>query len=258
MADARTRELERRWVETGTDEAGARFLRTSVRVGLLPAEWLAVAAYLGHGAAKLALGDDAPEPPPPPTSVRIIGPHGLRETPHQMTTWCNAAAGSDAFITTGHPTCRACLGSSVWRSLRRDASRQWVTKLIEVGGILSGRRVAVATVREVLAWCRRQRRNILPNMPWGLFEANASGWSYRTSEERLEQATAELERLRKSLLDALPDVDPSAEVGRIVRIVDGAAMIGWDDLMRAVCAEVVPWALGLDTLPMEQATEWSV
>ncbi|MCO5170207.1 MAG: hypothetical protein M9894_28055 [Planctomycetes bacterium] len=51
MTDARLREVERRWRESGNVDDEAAFLRERVRVGALPDERLRVAAGLGHPAA---------------------------------------------------------------------------------------------------------------------------------------------------------------------------------------------------------------
>lgn len=56
MTDARLRELERRWRESGTDADEAAYLRERARAGALPPERLAAAAACGHAAACLALG----------------------------------------------------------------------------------------------------------------------------------------------------------------------------------------------------------
>ena len=60
MADSELRELERRWREDGDRDAEAALLRARVRAGTLAAPRLRLAAYLGHEAARLALGDAAP------------------------------------------------------------------------------------------------------------------------------------------------------------------------------------------------------
>jgi len=56
MSDAKLRELERRWKETGAVEDQAAYLLERVRVGDLEREKLELAAYCGHGPAQLALG----------------------------------------------------------------------------------------------------------------------------------------------------------------------------------------------------------
>ena len=56
MSDAKLRELERKWKESGSVEDEAAYLRERVRVGDLTQERLELAAYCGHGAASLALG----------------------------------------------------------------------------------------------------------------------------------------------------------------------------------------------------------
>ena len=56
MSDARLRELERRWRESGSTEDEAAYLRERVRVGDLTQERLELAAYCGHEGALRATG----------------------------------------------------------------------------------------------------------------------------------------------------------------------------------------------------------
>ena len=51
--DEQTRELERRWHETGNVEDGAAFLRQRLRSGELPRERLELASKLGHPSARV-------------------------------------------------------------------------------------------------------------------------------------------------------------------------------------------------------------
>jgi len=60
MSDAKLRELERRWKESGAVEDEAAYLLERVRVGDLEREKLELAAYCDHPAARLALGGKAP------------------------------------------------------------------------------------------------------------------------------------------------------------------------------------------------------
>ncbi len=62
MSDARLRELERRWKETGSPDDEAAYLLERVRVGDLTRERLELAAYCGHEGARKATG--APDPLP--------------------------------------------------------------------------------------------------------------------------------------------------------------------------------------------------
>lgn len=57
MTDARLRELERRWRETGAVEDEATLLRERVRAGNLVPDRLKLAAHCGHAASALALGE---------------------------------------------------------------------------------------------------------------------------------------------------------------------------------------------------------
>jgi hypothetical protein len=61
MSDARLRELERRWQESGSVEDEAALLAARTRAGQLEPCALRLQAYLGHPAARRALGED-PEP----------------------------------------------------------------------------------------------------------------------------------------------------------------------------------------------------
>jgi len=56
VTDARLRDVERRWRETGALEDEAAFLRERVRAGVLDDDRLRLAAYVGHAASRLALG----------------------------------------------------------------------------------------------------------------------------------------------------------------------------------------------------------
>ncbi|MBX3467746.1 MAG: hypothetical protein KF878_12750 [Planctomycetes bacterium] len=60
MSDAKLRELERRWRETGAVEDEAAYLLERVRVGDLTRERLELAAYCGHEGARRAVGDVQP------------------------------------------------------------------------------------------------------------------------------------------------------------------------------------------------------
>lgn len=60
MTDARLRELERAWAETGAPHDGAACLLERVRIGALSQERLNVAAYCGDASAVIAAGVVAP------------------------------------------------------------------------------------------------------------------------------------------------------------------------------------------------------
>ena len=49
MPDVRLRELEKIWKATGSLDAEVAYLRERTRCGLLPDDWLELAAYLGPG-----------------------------------------------------------------------------------------------------------------------------------------------------------------------------------------------------------------
>ncbi|MCO5170330.1 MAG: hypothetical protein M9894_28675 [Planctomycetes bacterium] len=61
MSDARLRDLERRWRETGDPDDGAVWLRARLRAGDLDRDRLDLAAYCGHPAAQ-RLSDRRPPP----------------------------------------------------------------------------------------------------------------------------------------------------------------------------------------------------
>lgn len=63
MSDAGLRKAERRWRETGAVGDEAAYLLERVRVGDLKRERLVLAAYCGHKAARVALGEGAPSVP---------------------------------------------------------------------------------------------------------------------------------------------------------------------------------------------------
>lgn len=56
MSDAKLRELEKRWKETGSVEDEAAYLLERIRIGDLLQEKLELAAYLGHEGASAASG----------------------------------------------------------------------------------------------------------------------------------------------------------------------------------------------------------
>lgn len=62
MSDARLREAERRWRESGAAEDEAAWLRERVRAGELGDDRLRLAAYVGHRPSVLALGAVPPAP----------------------------------------------------------------------------------------------------------------------------------------------------------------------------------------------------
>ncbi|MBX3465907.1 MAG: hypothetical protein KF878_03285 [Planctomycetes bacterium] len=68
MSDARLRELERRWRRTGAVDDEALYLAERARAGDLAAERLALAAALGHEAARRA----APSPPATDDDQRLV------------------------------------------------------------------------------------------------------------------------------------------------------------------------------------------
>ncbi len=67
MSDARLRELERRWRESGKVEDHAAYLVEGVRAGTLREAMLELAAYCGNRAAELALGRTPPRASSPET-----------------------------------------------------------------------------------------------------------------------------------------------------------------------------------------------
>lgn len=79
MADLELRALERRWIASGDVADEARLLDARRRIGALPSERLELAAWLGHPAARRALGDEAPagEPAPWLAWAGALGADGL-------------------------------------------------------------------------------------------------------------------------------------------------------------------------------------
>jgi hypothetical protein len=105
MSDESLRELERRWKETRSVQDEARFLAERVRSGDLGAGRIRAAAYAGHAAARIALGDQAPG---------LLGDvrdfvSGLQEYPKEASVAALLALG--------------CLRLSAWRALRPDDGR---------------------------------------------------------------------------------------------------------------------------------------
>ena len=79
MADHELRLLERRWRASGAPDDEARFLDARRRSGELPRGRLELAAWLGHPAARAALGEEAPAGEHVPWSswASLLGPEGL-------------------------------------------------------------------------------------------------------------------------------------------------------------------------------------
>ena len=71
MADAKLRDLERRWKETGSPDDEAAYLLERVRVGDLSRERLELAAYCGHEGSRRAVGSD--QVPPVDSTAFIAG-----------------------------------------------------------------------------------------------------------------------------------------------------------------------------------------
>lgn len=63
MVDSALRDLQRRWISTGSPQVGAEFLRTCVQAGKLRPAHLDLAAYCGEEAAQLASGVRARKEP---------------------------------------------------------------------------------------------------------------------------------------------------------------------------------------------------
>lgn len=242
MADDRLRELERAAASGDDPEAVAALLRQRARAGDLEPNRLELAAFLGDPPAQRVLGNQTPRQPEP-EPVQVAGVHALAVN----RAFCNVRPTIPELETArpGIPTCRRCLGSRRWRDHQRTAVTLWIELVITNYGLQAGRRVAIATVRAVVAWCRDQQRNTMPSVPFDLFNREGS------SGNRLATAEEELRVLQRSLeLAEAPD-DPAAEAKRIVRIVDGATLMGWSDLRGRIRDEVVPWALGLETADQE-------
>ena len=77
MTDERLRRLSRE--AGGDDDARARLLTERLRAGTLARTRLELAAWLGDGAARLALGDDAPTPAPLPHARASRGATARRD-----------------------------------------------------------------------------------------------------------------------------------------------------------------------------------
>lgn len=157
MADAELRSLERQWRATGRVEDEARLLDARRRTGELRLERLELAAWLGHPAARAALGDDAPAGEPAPWSR-----------------WANALdrAGVEVLlgrvIASAERTALTAAGSlardtvSAWLSGRSDPQPDGIDQDLRAGeraaqdagafaeaGALAELRLACASVREL-------------------------------------------------------------------------------------------------------------
>ena len=80
MSDEALRALERRWRASGSTADEADYLRERVRVGDLAPDALALAAYCGHAAARLA--QDVSEP-----SETIADPNALHRWADGLAPW---------------------------------------------------------------------------------------------------------------------------------------------------------------------------
>lgn len=89
MGDEQLRALERRWQESGDSADEAQYLRALLRNEALPSERLRLAAFLGHPAARAALGGEAPAPLKLPWWTPLFPNRGLR-------TWLELFAPSGA------------------------------------------------------------------------------------------------------------------------------------------------------------------
>ncbi len=99
MSDARLRELERRWRESGAVEDEAALLRERLRQGALGSSRLELAADLGHPGAASALGRA------PASAAALVDPGWAVRT---------AAAGAEAAVRCAAAAARACLPLHRW------------------------------------------------------------------------------------------------------------------------------------------------
>jgi hypothetical protein len=131
VSDARLRELERRWKETGSPDDEAAYLLERVRVGDLTREMLELAAYCGHEGARLATGCDAQGQPADPENWAgsLLGRFGrdtllvaaLAAANATLVEWESADWGTDAVSTRYKSGPRKALTAlSTWLRSRRD------------------------------------------------------------------------------------------------------------------------------------------
>jgi|GEM_PF-6730056 len=251
--DERLRRLERA-AATGDEDAQVALLAAQVRSGTFPRWRAGLAAYLGHPRALAALGEAAPVPPEP-VGVLTAGGHALevRDGLTSGRTWCGVKATKPERDTsrTAVPTCRRCLGSPRWRDhVRSSISRKWTETIIDSFGLQAGRMVAIGAVEAVLSWSEHQARRVPERLrsPWA---RAITSWrtgidtSGRYDRERMDLAREELELLRGALERAESPGDPAEEAQRIVRIVSGATMLGWEELLAELRDRVGPRALDI-------------
>lgn len=148
MSDARLRDLERTWRETGAVEEGAAFVLALARADKLPRARLELLAYLGHEPALAALAELAPGPRLPRGGV--TGPAG------RIYQWVLGFADRcppDDRV----PIARRCvelLRGPAGRSALADvgATKPWAVMQIPAGiasGLVAQERDSEATEREV-------------------------------------------------------------------------------------------------------------
>jgi hypothetical protein len=225
--DQATRELERRFSETGAPGDGAAWLRARLRAGELDPARLELAAFAGHRAAALVSGHDCQDERvclrcyQELGVLRLLGERG------------GPAATLRAAIAAG----RACLARwdavyerGGWEALRREVERLRGGRGRAVPGTWDALRRSMARGLDLAA--RRARG-----------EPEPRDAALRVALEELERRTPpgfDVDPLRLPLRAALqpergPDWDCLQDLPR-------------EELLGAIGAEVAAWALGADPL----------
>lgn len=231
MSDARLRELERAWRETGATADRAAWLKERVRTGALRRERLALAAHLGDEAARGALGGEAPPRLRDALLLgRARGPTDARELPGRWQRRIRREHGLEVLV-------------RVWIALGRAALAEWAawnddpTPARWLAAAEARLRDPAAPLEApgqlALDACRQRAR----------VEAEAAG--QRTGAMLAGWHAAEIAWEVVELL-AAADADGVAEGPRGLSWF--AAAYGVERTEEIVRSEVVPWALGVGPL----------
>ncbi|MCA8925475.1 MAG: hypothetical protein KDD82_26950 [Planctomycetes bacterium] len=243
MTDARIRELERRWAETGAPEDESALVRARVQAGVVAREALALAAYCGSGVA-LELGA-APADPAGPQSwgvgllrwgrtapiravLSALG-HALRTLPERERSRVvpdNVVEGSL------YPCARRALGEVEGWVVQPGARTQ--QRVRRAGRDLE--RASTRLTQALNAQRAAARRADMRPVPdaWALLT---------TREQRIGQVAFALRSCVAAVTNSAPHQLESL-VGRAVSHAGFAVAEDADAARRLAAQEVIAWALG--------------
>lgn len=214
MPDARLRELERRWRETGAEEDEVALLTERLRAGLLDPARARLAALLGCPRAGRAMGTVRGDRSLPALAVHLghDGPVTLARAviaAARATSW----AWDDERAPPGAPARfeRALVAAEVWAVCPCDAHED----------------VAV-----------REGRSAIPLAGLGALDHDPAARAPWALAGELACSAAEL--------PSLYDEDDPAGFVTLSGLDEAASLVGADALRRALRAELVPWLLGHD------------